>query len=364
MQIINKLDEITPVAMRQILRINILGVLLGCGFAAAAADNNTPPQEMIHPDQSNLGNEVVTFPAPPAGFDPLQSNDADLAYYGFPSRPDQQQDPNHYAQWHKMVSVPKQWIPLQVVRTIVRHSSPKFLGTNGKIVNNAATLSYNSLNWSGYANLAANGTFASNGANVSAQIAVPTVSAVSCNNTWEYSSEWVGFDGFDSNDVLQAGVGADALCYNKKQYGNYNAWIEWYPNNSLAITNLAIHPGDAVDVQVTYNASSSSGTIYFDNYTTGVAGSIGLKMPNGTTYMGNSAEWVLERPEVNGSLATLPSFVADTFTNAQTQSASRQAYPSSCSYCTDIYDIDMVNTSNAILSQPTLNGTSTIIFTP
>jgi hypothetical protein len=43
---------------------------------------------------------------------------------------------------------------------------------------------------------------------------------------------WVGIDGAGSNDVLQAGVEADALCYYSYGYPvtstYYSAWFEWY----------------------------------------------------------------------------------------------------------------------------------------
>src|SRR5208282_6716625 len=63
-----------------------------------------------------------------------------------------------------------------------------------------------------------------------------------------------------------------------------------------------------------WNTSSTQGYAYFVNYQTNEAGSIGFNPPSGTSLIGNSAEWVVERPEVGGSLATLTNYVWDNLT--------------------------------------------------
>ena len=75
-------------------------------------------------------------------------------------------------------------------------------------------VSTTSSNWSGYAVTGANGTFGKNNKFHFSEWVVPVAQqAVGvCNGFWDYSSQWDGFDGFSSGDVLQAGTEADAYC--------------------------------------------------------------------------------------------------------------------------------------------------------
>src|ERR1700677_2309347 len=47
---------------------------------------------------------IHTYPEPPTGFNPLTASDMELANYGFPQRPDKQEDPDHYALWEKAMT--------------------------------------------------------------------------------------------------------------------------------------------------------------------------------------------------------------------------------------------------------------------
>jgi hypothetical protein len=60
----------------------------------------------------NESTEVFTYPQPPEGFDPLSASDAELAKYGFPPRPDLRKAPALYAQWRRMVSLPRAGRPI------------------------------------------------------------------------------------------------------------------------------------------------------------------------------------------------------------------------------------------------------------
>ncbi len=87
-----------------------------CGLSSLAMAQGTPVPESVTVDQSNapsvaadqtnaLG--VVSYPQPPAGFDPLTASDKELTRYGFPPRPDPEKAPEAYAHWRKLVSVPR-----------------------------------------------------------------------------------------------------------------------------------------------------------------------------------------------------------------------------------------------------------------
>jgi hypothetical protein len=79
---------------------------------SVAADQTNPPG-------------VVSYPPPPAGFDPLTASDEALKRYGFPPKPDQQSDPKDYAIWKKMVLVPRKGNPILHPTTI--HDGPAHL---------------------------------------------------------------------------------------------------------------------------------------------------------------------------------------------------------------------------------------------
>jgi hypothetical protein len=50
---------------------------------------------------------IRTYAAPPEGFDPAKASDAQLAFYGFPPRPDSQSDPAYSAFWERAVQAAK-----------------------------------------------------------------------------------------------------------------------------------------------------------------------------------------------------------------------------------------------------------------
>ena len=51
--------------------------------------------------------------------------------------------------------------------------------------------------------------------------------------------------------------------------------------------------------------STSTATIYLTNQSSGVSTSFSITAPKGTALVGNSAEWIVERPTINGSVASL-----------------------------------------------------------
>ena len=87
-----------------------------CGLSSLAMAQGTPVPKRVTADQRNAPNVaadqtnapgVVSYPQPPAGFDPLTASDKELTRYGFPPRPDPEKAPEAYAHWQKLVSVPR-----------------------------------------------------------------------------------------------------------------------------------------------------------------------------------------------------------------------------------------------------------------
>ena len=310
---------------------------------------------------------------PPANFDPLTASDAQLAQFGFPPRPDAQTAPDRYAVWKKLVTAPQQRLQPALEHTTIHNGRAHFRSPGGGtpalarnagsgIANDAASVS--TMNWSGYAVADGANPFQS-GTTVYGEWVVPVAqqAAGACSGSWAYSSEWVGIDGFTSSDVLQAGIEVDAFCGNGSTAAFYSAWYEWYPDVETRITNLPIAPGNIIGVEV-WNSGPTQGNAYIVNYTTQQSVSLAFNAPAGTSLVGDSVEWIVERPEVNGSFAALTHYVAEPF-NFCHAAAGAGTYTPGASPSGTAYAIDMIDDSGSgatVLSSPNLYGTAALWF--
>ncbi|HMF20192.1 MAG TPA: G1 family glutamic endopeptidase, partial [Gemmataceae bacterium] len=134
----------------------------------------------------------------------------------------------------------------------------RFLPFLEELETRALPSTYVSTNWSGYGVESPNFTNPAghvvNG--VSAKWTVPTVSN---NNSFGWSSTWVGIDGFSSNTVEQIGTEQDtaltSLYYGMPQY---YAWIEMYPAYPVAL--FTVSPGDTITASVVYTGPAGDTT--------------------------------------------------------------------------------------------------------
>jgi hypothetical protein len=342
-----------------------------CAGSSLVMAGGTPPAESIAIDQS-IAQAVVAYPAPPAKFRPLSASAAQLEDYGFPPRPDPFRAPRAYAHWKKLVSVPRAANPnLLLQQTRIYNGPPQHL-LSGRILRNGIVPA-GSINWSGYAVVAAGGTFTSNNSAVFAEWVVPRArQAVGvCDGSWDYSSQWGGFDGVTSNDVLQAGTEADAYCSGSTQFTFYSSWIEWFPFAETRVSIPAIRPGDLMIATVWFTTTPPFGHAYLANYTLYQAAVYAFNPPAGTTFAGDSVEWVVERPSVDSSLANLTNYVADPFNFASAINSNSFFSPGSSPAGTTTYAFTMScppwNPSSSCpsttaISTPSLYGYGTLWF--
>jgi len=323
-------------------------------------------------DPEGISTPAFLYAPPPSTFDPLSASEPELEQYGFPPRPEAS-NALRYAAWKKMVMA-KRVVP-EIRPTKTYAGPPKGLKIGGPV---AGAITGTSDNWSAYVADGANGTFTANNSNVSADWLITRALGPCDNSHWDYSSQWVGLDGWGSGDVLQAGTEADASCGsnpNGSGHGgaNWYAWFEWYPFAQSQV-GLAVGPGDLMQVEVWYTTSSPHGHASILNVTSGQTAVVGFNPPSGTNYVGNSAEWVLERTSVNGSLPNLTRYGTAAFNFAQAYNGSNYFYPSSAPAGTTIYNVSMtcppwVNisgsscTSTTVISAVSLIGTYTLWFT-
>jgi hypothetical protein len=276
--------------------------------SAAFAQAPAPPNVVGGPAP-----RVEYVPPPPAGFDAATASQADLEKYHIPPAPNAATQPAAYKSWLKAVtgSAPTQTPTL--TNTDISNgavSLPKSESPRG-VWNNTVTGTSN--NWSGSAT-----TGIANPNNIEAieeEFVVPAAHQAfgACTGGWDYSSIWPGIDGYGSNDVLQGGVEVDAYCSGSTISSYYSAWVEWYPFNETRVSSPTVSPGDLIFVEV-WNVSTTSGYVYFKNYSTNVVAEYHLTAPSGTTLAGNSVEWIVERPGINGGFATLTNYIDVTAT--------------------------------------------------
>jgi hypothetical protein len=155
------------------------------------------------------------------------------------------------------------------------------------------TTKVDTLNWSGYAqSTKKDGTFTA----VKDFWTVPTVNTKPAGD--QYSSDWVGIDGFSNSKLVQDGTEADNL----GGTAHYDAWTEILPASEVVIPGLTIKPGNKMEGLVEETKAGTWQMTVFD-LTTGKSGGRTVKYST----PGRSVEAIHERPEVDGSFATLAS---------------------------------------------------------
>jgi hypothetical protein len=278
---------------------------------------------------------ATTIDAPPAGFDPIAASDQDLAYYGFPPRPDQVAQPKAYGTWVKAMTHSKTRVTPSLNQTAIYHgpaqvrknANPTAVeGSAGPLLQPSNTL-YSS-NWSGYVDFSGASSYGSTSYYyIVNDMVVPVAEQApgACTGGWDWGSEWNGIDGWGSGDVLQAGVEFDAYCSGSTRSSFYSAWYEWYPYGEVRISSLPVINGDDIFVEV-WHTSSTQGYAYIVNDTTDKYVEVGFTAYPGYALVGNSAEWVVERPTVGGSLSTLTNYTAIPFYDAYAYTESSSFY--------------------------------------
>ena len=144
-------------------------------------------------------------------------------------------------------------------------------------------------NWSGYA-----ATSKKQFTYVHSTWVEPTITCPGVPNQW--TSNWVGLDGFNDQTVEQDGTFAH--CGGSGDTTpKYEAWYEMYPANSVNV--FAVHAGDIIDASVTYANGEFSLTV--SDLTTG-------KTATDTATCSScaraSAEWIIERPALCNNAGT------------------------------------------------------------
>lgn len=322
-----------------------LGALL---LATSALTAHAAP-----PVPTNLPGVTAKLEVPPS-FDPLSASADELESAGFPPRPDAVKAPHAYESWKRaMTSGAKRVLPT-LTQTDIKHGPHVPATKNGT-----------SNNWSGYTVLNSATSYGSSSFYFLVGDYVEPVAEQAfgaCTGGWDYSSAWVGIDGYGTGDVLQAGSEADAYCSGSSKNTYYSFWYEWYPAGSVRIGSFPIAPGDDIFAEV-WSTNNTTGHAYLVNYNNNQSVSLTFYAPSGTHLVGNSAEWIVERPGVGGGLSTLSNYIEDFFEDAYAYDFSNHySYPGAPYSGLSSVPVTMVDNSGYGISYPSLLGTSGIYF--
>jgi peptidase A4-like protein len=273
---------------------------------------------------------VRLFEPTPDAFEPLRADEGELQTYGYPQRPDAEEEPRRYMHWEQMV--PR----LSMV-------APQFKDPPAEV----AELTTDSSNWSGKVAFA---RWADAVKTVSGQWTVPHVVRAQPDSALYICATWVGIDGSahlispsalskierrvlpgdvegprpigaappneTSFDVLQAGT-TQAVWLGPTGTGSLHiglqtqtfAWFEWFREAPQTIANLPVSPGDVMSCEITV-LSPTEAAVHFVNLTTSVSTAFVKTAQLGQQLVGDCAEWILELPtgNFNGLPTQLPNF--------------------------------------------------------
>lgn len=238
-------------------------------------------------------------------------------------------------------------------------AAPAFLATPTQSISPISVVpqlragSASSLNWAGFAVASSAGGVS----DVRGSWTVPAIQGT-CPSTNEYSSFWVGIDGYNSKTVEQTGTDSD--CRNGAP--TYYAWYEFYPHPSKVISRFTVHPGDVISAEVAYSGGRFTVTIH--DVSTGASFSTSAKVQSAQR---SSAEWIAEAPSSSGGILPLADFGtvgfgADTTSVASTCTATISGTTGAIgSFGSSVQSVTMVTGSGGVKALPSAlssDGTS------
>jgi hypothetical protein len=144
----------------------------------------------------------------------------------------------------------------------------------------------------------------------------------STSSSAEYASTWVGIGGWDTSDLVQAGLVAEVLPGDSVYY---EMWWEMLPASSTGVflsPDPIISPGDVVFASVIFEGLNSGGYQLWQ-FTVGDQTTSSQWQGTeacGSTCTGSSfstADWIQETPVVNGALVQMPAFSSFAFSNPE-----------------------------------------------
>ncbi len=193
-------------------------------------------------------------------------------------------------------------IAVLVIAAFVYYNSPAPSPISGQL---QTPTDQADLNWGGYS--VAN-NFSSPKpvvTGVSGSWTVPQVK-VSQNDT--FSAIWVGIGGFFGHTLIQTGTEQDSI--NGTVY--YSAWYELLPSDSVTITTIEVSAGDTMKASINLvNSALNMWSIEVTDLSNGQSFSQDVFYDSSRL----SAEWIVERPDVDNVVSEIADFGSITISN-------------------------------------------------
>ncbi len=228
----------------------------------------------------------------------LRLSDEEIRGRGYPSRPDPEAAPGAFLTWRRMVLTPMTLVsPRAAPRPDIIRQRRKDRGGAAPLPLDRIIIPKTSPNWSGFELLGTDGSFVT----VQGQWQVPPLTAGIAPNEPTATVVWVGLDGYDLPDLVQAGTYQECRPFiGGIVWYSYFAWTLILPLQSSVqqCTNFDVLAGDEVWVALTTNWDGGA-SVFFElaNLTRGTVCQ-GATPKGGTFVPGTEAEWIVERPEI------------------------------------------------------------------
>jgi len=210
--------------------------------------------------------------------------------------------------WQRPTVLIAAWVVLLVSSlSIASFAVTPFL----RVLQNQRTLS---LGWSGYVVISDPLLERPSVVGINGSWTVPTI-APSASSV--YSSTWIGIGGHTDDTLIQCGTEHDS----SGGKTIYSAWYELLPDYSITIPEIKVNAGDNITAAI--NLVDSAQNLWLVEIT-----NLSNKQTWTQTFTYNSsrlsAEWVVERPQLNNQLTTLANFGTVTFTGISARMAGTQ----------------------------------------
>ena len=228
----------------------------------------------------------------------------ELGKLQYPPRPNEETDPQAFATWLHIVTTPHTRVQAGLV------TRPEVSHHRGLSNGLPTAGSENTANWSGVQLVSGPGSYNS----VAMSWTIPAVTA-ELFGPQAMSALWVGF-GDGNTDLVQVGTEQNAISGWGYFATSYYAFTEVWPSQATeaVLTGLPVSPGDQVFAEEYLCDSNGVGDqngIYqcgfmYDDRTMQDAP---FTVPLGSTHVaGSEAEWIMERPWLNGTLPDMANY--------------------------------------------------------
>ncbi len=330
---------------------------------------------------------VHAFPDTPKGFNFLTATNLELLTYGLPQRPDKTADAKGYEHWEKAMSALQACNQhAQQPHASTSPSAPVCHGTDVRALpyssrnaqragptetaNADGTTAISYYNWSGIAQtntLKKWNTKTSFDEVVSiwnVPVANHPFGNIPCSDGPWWEVTWNGIDGFSNGDVVQGG---SSSYWDGGGCGgpiSYYGWVEWYPSYSILEVlckgkPCPVGPGDDFEAITYGTAGIAEQFVFVEDITQQWSGTFGLTYVSGPGVVGNSAEYIVERPCCKGSNNNpLGNYVWEFFNDSYAYDvAGTLFYPGNTSSKTYIITM-LADDDSTVISYPVFYGTS------